>query len=429
MATRVDPIEALRGTSRSTARAGSLPRKTLVVLQAALSLVLLSASGLLITALHGLESQDFGFDLDQRVVMNIEPRLAGYRGRQLTPLFRRIQDSLANIPGVSGLALCTYSPLNGDSWGGEVLVDGHPAPGPSDDNRASWDRVTADYFDVIGNPIIKGRGILDQDTEASRRVAVVNEAFARKFFKDEDPVGKHFGQHGIGSEREYEIVGIAKDARYLNVNLDKPVGPFFFLPEAQHDFSGTAEPTELNPGSHFMHDIVIVTRPGASLSFAQARLAMALVDPNLPVISIRPLKEQVAGQFRQQRLIARLTSFFGVLSLVLSCIGLYGVTAYNAGCRVTEIGVRIALGANRGHIFRLVLRGAFVMILFGLLIGLPLTFAAGRFLGQQLYGISPYNPLVTLTAVVALALSTFAASLIPALRASLISPLDALRAE
>jgi len=141
------------------------------------------------------------------------------------------------------------------------------------------------------------------------------------------------------------------------------------------------------------------------------------------------LKEQVAGQFAQQRLIARLTSFFGVLSLVLASVGLYGVTAYNAGRRINEIGVRVALGADRGDIVRLVLRGAFGLILFGLFIGLPLAFAAGRVLGNQLYGMSPYNPAVLLIAVATLGLSALAASLIPALRASLISPLEALRTE
>jgi predicted permease len=429
MATRVDPIEALRGASRSTARMGSLPRKTLVVFQAALSLVLLSASGLLTAALHRLESQDFGFDQDRRLVANISPMLAGYRLDQLTPLYRRIHDSLSSIPGVSAVALCMYSPLSGNAWGSGVWVDGHPPPGPKDDNSALLDRVTAGYFDVIGNPIIKGRGISEQDTATSRHVAVINEAFARKFFKHEDPIGKHFGRHGIGFERQYEVVAVVKDARYLTFRLDQPVGPFFFLPEAQHDFLPKAESTELSPGSHFMHDIVILTKPGASLSDAQVRRAMASVDPNLPFISIRTLREQVASQFTHQRLIARLTSFFGVLSLVLASIGLYGVTAYNAGSRTSEIGVRMALGANRSHVVALVLRGAFGLILFGLLIGLPLTFAAGRFLGNQLYGMNPYDPVVTLVAVVALGLSALTASLIPAFRASLISPLEALRAE
>jgi ABC-type antimicrobial peptide transport system permease subunit len=153
------------------------------------------------------------------------------------------------------------------------------------------------------------------------------------------------------------------------------------------------------------------------------------VDPNLPIIGTHTLREQVANQFTLQRLIARVTSFFGVLSLLLASIGLYGVTAYNAGHRASEIGVRMALGANRGHVVRLVLRGAFGLILVGLSIGLPLTFAAGRLLGNQLYGMSPYSPLVMLEAVLTLGLSALIASLVPAFRASLTSPLDALRSE
>jgi hypothetical protein len=290
------------------------------------------------------------------------------------------------------------------------------------------DRVTAGYFDVIGNPILRGRGISEQDTETARHVAVINEAFARKFFGNEDPLGKHFGR-GLMWSGQYEIIGVAKDARYIPQNLGKPIAPMFFLPEAQHDVPPNAGATEISPSSHFMGDIVIVTRPGANLSIAQVRQAMASVDPDLPLTSIRPLKEQIARQFRQQRLIARLTSFFGVLSLVLASIGLYGVTAYNAGRRVSEVGVRMALGASRGQVVRLILRDAFRLIVIGLLIGLPVAFAGGRFLGNQLYGINPYNLRVTLAVVLALGLSTLAASFVPAYRASLTSPLEALRAE
>lgn len=419
-------MEALRGASRATTRTGSLPRKVLVIFQAALSLVLLSAAGLFTATLHDLENQNGGFNVDRRVVIGIEPRLAGYSYQQLTPLYRRIQDTVSSIPGVAGVTLCTYMPQDIYFWGGYVWVDGQPA---NDGNLAFWDRVTAGYFDVIGNPIIRGRGITDEDTAASRHVAVVNEAFALKFFKNEDPLGKHFGREGIGSERQYEIVGVAKNIRNLTYSLDKPTDPFYFLPEAQHDFPPATESGEVSPGSHFLHNVVIATRPGAALSDARLRRAMASVDPNLPVISIQSLQEQIAAQFRQQRLIARLTSFFGLLSLVLACIGLYGVTAYNAGLRTTEIGVRMALGADRGQVVALVLRGAFVLIALGLLIGLPLTFAAGKFLGSQLYGMNPYNPVLTLIAVVTLGLSALIASIIPALRASSISPIEALRVE
>jgi predicted permease len=386
------------------------------------------AAGLLTATLHNLENQNFGFDQNRRIVANMNPMLAGYRPEQLTSLYRRIHDSLSSIPGVSAVALCTYSPLSDNNWGSGVYVEGHPAPGPNDSNSASRDRVTARYFDVIGNPILRGRGISERDTAASPHVAVINEAFAQKFFKNEDPMGKHFGRFGIGSERQYEIVGIAKDARYLAPSFGKLITPFFFQPEAQRDIDPKTGSPAIDP-SHFLQDIVIVTRPGVGFPVVPIRQAMASVDPNLPIISIHTLKEQVAGQFTPQRLIARLTSFFGILSLVLASIGLYGVTAYNAGCRTNEIGVRMALGADRRHVLALILRGAFGLILFGLLIGLPLTFAAGRFLGNQLYGMNPYNPSVTLIAVVALGLSALVASLIPAFRASLISPLEALRAE
>jgi len=224
-------------------------------------------------------------------------------------------------------------------------------------------------------------------------------------------------------------VGVAGDIRNLTYSLDKPTGPFYFLPEAQHDFPLNGEGTEISPGSHFAHDLVFVTRRGASVSLAQVRRAVAAVDPNLPVIAMHTVSEQITLQFSQQRLTARLTSFFGILSVILASIGIYGVTAYNAGRRTSEIGVRMALGAHRGQILSLILGGACALIVLGLLIGLPLTFAAGRVLGNQLYGINPYDPGVTAIAAGALGLCALVAALIPALRASSISPLEALRSE
>ncbi len=419
MATRVDPNEALHGSSRSTAREGSLPRKTLVVLQAAFSIVLLSAAGLLTAALQRLENQDLGFVQDRRIVASMDPRLAGYRSDQLPALYRRIHDSITNIPGVSSVALCQYSPV-GYGWGAGVWVDGHPAPGPKDDNSAAWDRVSAGYLDVIGTPTVRGRGITEEDTASSRKVAVINEAFARKFFQNEDPIGKHFGTEADNS-RKYEVVGIAKDARYLT--LDQPDGAFFFLPEAQADYSQT------NLGSLFLHDIVIRTRPGASLSEAQVRQGMASADPNLPIISIRTLKEKVATQLTQQQLIAGLTSLFGILSLVLASIGLYGITAYNVGRRTGEIGVRMALGASRGDVVRLVLRGAFLLIAFGLILGIPLSLVTSRVLSSQLYGLNPFDPVPIAIAVAVLGLFGLIATLVPAQRAMRVDPMVALRCE
>jgi predicted permease len=366
-----------------------------------------------------LENQDLGFVQDRRIVASMDPRLAGYRSDQLPTLYRRIHDSIASIPGVSSVALCQYSPV-GYGWGAGIWVDGHPTPGSKDDNSAAWDRVSAGYLDVIGTPIVAGRGISEEDTAGSRKVAVINKAFARKFFHNEDPIGKHFGTEADNSRR-YEVVGIAKDARYLT--LDKPDDAFFFLPEAQADYSQT------NLGSLFLHDVVMLTRPGTSLSDAQVRQAMALVDPSLPIISIRTLKEKVATQLTQQQLIARLTSLFGILSLVLASIGLYGITSYNVGRRTGEIGVRMALGASRGQVARLVLRGAFLLIAFGLILGIPLSLATSRVLSSQLYGLNPYDPIPVGIAVTVLGLFGLIATLVPAQRAMRVDPMVALRYE
>lgn len=428
MATRIDPIETLRGSGRAAARTGSFSRRSLVVLQAALSLALLSASGLLTTTLRRLENQDFGFAQDRRLIVNADPRQAGYQPEQLTPFYRRLHDSLMSIPGVSAVALAIYSPMGNNNWSTLVRAPGRPPAGPgSDQDSSAWDRATAGYFDVIGNPIVRGRGITEQDTETSQHVAVINEAFARQFFGNEDPIGRYFGPMAL-SDRQYQVVGISRNARYFSFGLDKPVRPFFVLPEPQHDyFPGTHD--ELSGGSHHLRDIVIELKPGVTPPIARIRQVMASVEPNMPILRIQTMKEQVARQFTQPRLIARLTSLFGILSLVLASIGLYGVIAYNVGRRVGEIGVRMAVGAARGDIVALVLRGAFSLIAIGLAIGLPLAVAAGRFLGNQLYGMSPYDPVVLSTAAMVLAGSAFVASLIPALRASWISPMDALRAE
>jgi predicted permease len=420
MAARVDPSEALRGSGRVITRAGSVSRKTLVVFQTALSLVLLTGAGLFTAAFSRIENQDFGFEQDRRIVANINPRLAGYRPEQLPLLYRRIRESIQNIPGVASVALCLFSPPGG-GWGSGVWVNGHPPPGPRDDNSSTWNRVTAGYFEIVATPMLHGRGITEQDTADSPRIAVVNETFARRFFLNEDPIGKYFGPRPTMS-RQYQIVGVVSDARYFTHGLEQPTGPIYFLPEAQADYTMTA-------GALFLHDIVIAAKPGASVSASSVNQAMAALDPDMPVISIRTLREQVASQFTQPRLIARLTSFFGILSLLLVSIGLYGVTACNAECRTREMGVRMALGAGRGDVIRLVLESAFALILWGVLVGLPLTFVAVRFLATQLYGMNPYDPTVVLTAILALGFSVLVASLIPALRVSLISPSDALRAE
>ncbi len=425
MATRVDPIEALRCSSRSMTQSGSFPRKALVVFQAALSLVLLSSAGLLTATLHNLENQDFGFQQERRTVVNIDPQLAGYRLAQLDTLYRRLHDSFVAMPGVASVSMCMYSPQSSD-WNHSVYVDGQPTP--SEKNMAGVDRVTPGFFETIGNPIVEGRGITEQDTANSQHVAVVNQAFVKKFFKGEDPIGKFFGDSDPRATRLYRIVGVAKDAR-ISGSPGLPIDSFFFLPEAQYTVYPKPDDTQSDSMTHYMHDVILLLKPGVTVSSEQIRQVVASIDPNLPVNLVQSLRDQVQGAFRQQRLIARLTELFALLSVLLAAIGIYGVTAYNAGRRTTEIGVRMALGANRLSVIGLVLRSALSLIALGLFFGLPLAYGAAQVLGNQLYGTNPYNPVVTAIAILALSTAALLASFIPAVRASLLSPLEALRTE
>ena len=429
LAVKVNPIEALRGADRSTQESGSLPRKTLVVMQAALSVVLLSASGLLLQTLRNLQNQDLGFAQDRRIVVNIDPVLAGYKPEQLETLYQRIHDSLAALPGVDAVASALYTPQSGDDWSEAVFVQGRPAPQPNIDNAAGWARVTSGFFDAMGTPILRGRALNDQDTSRSLHVAVVSEGFAKKFFKNKNPLGNHFGKGGVMYAGDYEIVGVAKDARFANYNLDQPVAAFFYLPQAQSTQYREAGAASTEVRSHYLHDVVVSLRPGATLPDAVLRNALASVNPNLPIRRTQTVDQQVASTFSQQKLMARLTSLFGLLALLLASIGLYGVTSYSVGRRVNEIGVRMALGAERGHIFTMVLREAFGLIAAGLVIGVPLALATGYFLSSQLYQVSRPDPIALLIAVIALAGCAFIATIFPAFRASTVSPLKALRTD
>jgi len=421
MAARVDPVEALRSSPRVTASAGSLPRKALVAVQAALSLTLLICAGLLSAALQHLEHQQLGFEPDRRLVVKMNPMLAGYTPERLPALYTRIHDAVEAVPGVAGVALSLVAPPAG-GWGTSVWIDGHPTPDLEDTNVSSWNRVTAGYFGVVGTRIVAGRAISERDTARSPKVAVVSESFARKFFRSENAIGKYFGPARTASH-EFEIVGVAADARYSSGSVDGPTGPMYFLAETQADYTRT------DLGSLFLQNVVIATKPGARVAEASIRRAMASAEPDLPITFIRTLRDAVAGQFTQARLIARLTSFFGILSLALASIGVYGVAAHNTRSRVGEIGLRIALGATSGRIVRLVSRSALVPVFVGILAGLPLTFGGARLLRSQLYGTNSFNPFVVVAAVLLLGFSALVASCLPAVRASMTPPSDALRAE
>jgi predicted permease len=421
-----NPVEALRGANRSTRDSATLPQKVLVVVQATLSIVLLAGAGLLTRSLRNMEHQSFGFETDHRIsiVMNGPP--ASYSEAQLDPLYRALQDRLAAIPGVERAALALYTPYI-DNWGELVVPEGHGVPQLDDKSGTSWDRVSTGYLETMGQPIVRGRSITNQDSATTRSVAVVSETFVKWFFPNQDPIGKHFGLDLPEYNTTFEIVGVVKDAKYRD-----PGGtprPMMYAPLAQHVVYDQPVLAGVDHRSHYISGAVLQLRGSAFGIEALIRKVFSEVDPNLTLINVQTMQQQVDSDFDQQRAVAQMTGLFGMLALVLAAVGLYGVTAYTVERRTSEIGVRMALGANRSNVVRLVLRGAFRQVLVGLVIGIPISIACGHLIAAQLYRVKSWDPLVLAGSIAALALCALVASVIPAQRAASINPVEALRTE
>jgi putative ABC transport system permease protein len=429
MTSHADPVEALRGANRSVGGRRSLAQKSLVVAQVAMSLVLLSAAALLGQSLRNLEHQNFGFETQGRYIAWINPMLGNYKPEQMEPLFRQIDDRLLQIPGVRMVAPALYAPMTGDSWNDGIRVEGRPEPGAREDTGAGWARVMPGFFETIGAKVVRGRPITEQDTAATRKVAVINEAFARRFFKGQNPIGQHFGPNKIKYSATYEIVGVARDMRYMTYDYKDPIRPMFWVPEAQTVEYDDPAFRSGEIWSHYLYNIVIWA-PGHPPGMEErVRKALASVDPDLVLYSVDPYSKVVSADFQQEKMIATLTMLFGVLGLVLAAVGLYGVMAYTVEQRTSEIGVRMALGANRGGVVRMVLRGAFSQVGIGLALGIPATIGAGRLMTNQLFGVMPWDPGRLTLATLLLCVAALLASVIPASRAAGVDPMLALRNE
>ena len=423
-----DPAEALRGVNRSTKDRASLPQKSLIVFQAALSLVLLVGAGLLTKSLRNLEHQDFGIATANRFVFHFDPAGAGYTIATVPAFKERVEREFSALPGVQSVGLALYSALEGNNWGEGVRIEGRAEPGPGAEIGSSWDRVSPHFFETVGQPILRGRGFTEQDTATSRKVAVVNQAFVKKFFPNEDPIGHHFGTFDRKYASNYEIVGIVADAKYNNPR--DPVRTMYFRPMSQLNTTIkersaiTAETRSLFPNSITLR----YTGDAASLE-PLVRHTLANINPNLTLLDFKTLDYQVAANFNQERLISRLTVLFGMLALVLASVGLYGITAYSVARRTSEIGLRMALGANRTDVVALVLRAASWQVGLGLAIGIPVALLGGRLMSSQLYGVRIYDPLTIAAAVLVLSVFAAIAGFIPARRAASIEPMNALRTD
>jgi predicted permease len=426
LATRRDPADALRGANRSTRDHSSVPQRALLIVQAALSVVLVAGAALLARSLGNLERQDFGFRTDGLVSVNFNPPASTYSPERLDSLYRELQDRLQRLPGVERASLALYAPLT-DNWGELIFVDGHPPAAMNENFTASWDRVSAGHFETVGQPVLRGRAIMDSDSRNTENVAVVNEAFVRRFFPNEDPLDKHFGIDLPAYARTYRIVGVARDAKYTQPA--RPVRAMFFVPLAQSVKYAEEILQKVDSRSHFIGAALLRSHVRTGELEPVLRKAFADVDPTLTVVSVRTLNEQISLVFSQERAVATLALVFGAVALILAAVGLYGVTAYGVAQRTSEIGIRMALGADAGGVLRLVLRSAFAMVGIGLVLGIPLAIGAGRLISTQLYGVKGWDPVALCVAIAALALSAFIAAIIPALRAASIDPMTALRTE
>ena len=422
-----DPAEALRGVNRSTRDRASLPQKSLIVFQAALSLVMLVTAGLLTKSLRNMEHQDFGIQTSDRYVLHLDPAGAGYTPAKLPALYQELEQRFGAVPGVQSVGLALYSTLEGNNWGEQVFVEGRPDPGPNAHNGSSWDRVSPKFFETVGQPVIRGRGFTDADTATSQKVAVVNQAFVKKFFPKEDPIGRHFGIFELKFSGSFEIVGVVADAKYTNPRRD--VRPMYFRPLDQQLVVTDPNEVMAEGRSLYINSVTLHFKQPPQNVDALVRRTLADIDPNLTVIDLHSLDYQVADNFNQERLIARLTILFGALALVLASVGLYGITSYAVARRTGEIGLRMALGADRGNVVRMVLRGAFVQVGLGLAIGIPIALLGGRLMADQLFGVRSYDPLSIAIAVCVLSAAAVLAGFIPARRAASIEPMEALRLE
>ena len=429
LATRTDPAEALRGSGRGTRDRSSFARKALLVVQATLSVVLVAGATMLARSLNKLEHQDFGYQVQGRVEVDMNRPPASYTQPRLAALYRQLEEQLNRLPGVSGSGLAMYNPLT-DNWGELIMVAGHPAGQFNGESGASWDRVSANYLQNFGMPILRGRAFTAADNETTAPVAIVNEAFVKRFFKsDEDPLEQHFGLDMPQYASTFSIVGVVHDAKFAGWGLSRPALPMFYVPLAQNVAYHDELMKKLELRSHFIGGIMLVTNMSPGALEPLLTRVLAELDPNLTINSIRTMQQQIELSFDQERAVASLAGLFGTVALLLAAVGLYGVTAYTVAQRTNEIGIRMALGADRPTVIQLVLRGAFKRVLIGLILGLPLATGAGRLISAQLYGVSSWDPLALTVAAGALAVCSFFAAIIPANRAASISPMNALRIE
>ena len=411
-ATRVQVTDSLkegRGQAAGSSR-GPLA-KVLVVLQVALSLVLLVGAGLFVRALMNLRNVDTGFNKQNVIRLRVDPGSAGYQeDTRLENLYRQIEQRVSALPGVSAASFSGFT-FNEGTWNNAIWVQGYPEG--HRDSDVHHNAVGDGYFATMGIPVLAGRAFGAQDSATSPKVGMIGETTARTLFPAGSPIGKHYGRGGPEHAGDIEVIGVVKDVKYNS--LDEEPQPGDYLPYSQN--------------VRYLNSFEVRYSGDTGTAVAAIRQAIHAVDLTVPVSDVTTLDERVARSISNQRLVAQLSSFFGVLALVLSCIGIYGLMSYVVSRRTNEIGVRMALGAEPAHVLWLVLRESLWLVAVGTAIGVPVALAAQGLVASMLFGLRRNDPVTLVGGVVVLLLVVAVAGYLPARRASRIDPMISLRYE
>ncbi|MCI0387615.1 MAG: ABC transporter permease [Acidobacteria bacterium] len=423
-ATRVDLNSALKENARGAKGSLSVLGKSLVIAQVAVSLVLLVGAGLFIRTLHNLSRVTLGFNAENLLLFSLDPRAKGYSNEQMVPLYQQVCERIEAVPGVRSATISEFAALSGSGRNSSAYAEGR-APAPQAESNVFQQRVRWNYIQTMEIPLLAGRNLTPQDDERAPRVAVINQMMARRFFGDENPLGNRFGFGSVENSGQIEIVGVARDSRYRRPRQEIP--SIAYLPFPQHSLGRTT--------------FTVRTAGDPTQMTAAIRAAVRDVDKDLPLFGIKTQTEQMDQSLAQERFFPKLTSFFGLLALLLASVGLYGVMSYAVAQRTHEIGIRMALGASRENILRRVIGQGMLLAAIGVVIGSAAAFALmrlitsnatyelTRFISGFLYGVRATDPLTFVAVALLLVMVALLACYLPARRATKVDPMVALRCE
>ena len=404
-----------RTASSSGGRSSRLLPNILVTAQVMLSLMLLAGAGLFLRTLRNLQTQDFGFNRTNVLLVHFNAKFAGYKPEQLNGLYDRILTRLDALPGVKSAALSGTPAINAGQWDSPIDIKGY-TPAPGENTNTLINRVSADYFKTVDIPVMQGRAIESRDTATSPKIVIVNQTLADHFFPHGGAIGHRFTVADPEIKGEWEIAGIVATTKYASPRDD--ARRMIYLPV-----------TQLTGDDSYAYWIQLRTTGDPAKITTSVRAALAEIDPNLPILEVRTIDQQIDGLMDRESLISQLSVFFSLLALLLACIGLYGVMTYNVVRRTNEIGIRIALGAQSNSVLWMILKESFLLLALGIALGIPATLAASRTIQSQLFGLSPTDPFTFIAATLTISLVTLIAAWFPAHRATKVDPVIALRYE